>query len=119
MPSRVTVTTLAARRGAVVDRAHDGRSAARDALDLRRAGRPAVRSAVQALVLRHQLVLRLGVLRVGHDAVGRAHVDALRLVVRADAFGALVRVDDVDGAVGADRLVGQTGLQASQAVQSS
>ena len=43
-----------------------------------------------------QLLLRLGVRRVGDDAVGRADVDALRIVVRADAFGALGRIDDVD-----------------------
>ena len=57
-------------------------------------------SAVQALVLGLQLFARLRVIRVGNDAVGGAHVDALRLVVRADAFGAFGRVDDVDRRAG-------------------
>jgi len=48
-----------------------------------------VRSAVQALVLRHSWSFDSACFGSGTIAVGRAHVDALRLVVRADAFGAL------------------------------
>jgi hypothetical protein len=33
---------------------------------------------------------------IGHDAVGGAHVHALRIVVRTDALGALARIDDID-----------------------
>ena len=50
--------------------------------------RPSGGSAVQRLVLRHQLFRGLLEVRVLHDAVGRAHELALGLVLGAHAFGA-------------------------------
>jgi len=44
----------------------------------------------------------LGMGRIGNDAIGRAYVDALRLVMGADALGALRWVDDVDRRTDAD-----------------
>src|SRR5579863_9293280 len=52
---------------------------------------------MQLLVLRQQVVLALFPIRIRHDAAGRTDDLALRLVLGADAFRALQRVDDVHG----------------------
>src|SRR5690606_14842587 len=61
-------------------------------------------------VLLHQLILALDVVLVERDAIHRADLLALWLVVMADAFGAQVGVDDVDFLALGDRAIRALGL---------
>src|SRR3974390_3072435 len=61
-------------------------------------------SPVQRLVFREQIVLAFGPVRIRQDAFGGADELALRLVLRADAFGALQRIDHVDRIARRNRL---------------
>src|SRR5471032_670873 len=64
----------------------------------------------QPVIFRHQLDGVFLVRRVTWNAIHRAHLLALRFVVVADAFGALVRVDHVDVDTHRDSVVRALGL---------
>ena len=72
-----------------------------------------------APVLLHQLILALDIGVIEGDAVDRADLLALRLVVVADAFGAQVGVDHVDLLTLGDGAIRHSGSQTSQLMQSS
>jgi len=61
-----------------------------------RSGAGSVFVADKLLFLLEQLFLGLHVFRILGDAVHRAHLDALRFLVPADAFRTAFPVDDVD-----------------------
>src|ERR1700693_729823 len=60
---------------------------------------------MQLLILGEQVVLAFGPVRIGFDAVDRTDQLALRVVLGADAFGALHRIDYVHRVAGGDGLV--------------
>src|SRR5687768_17498991 len=50
----------------------------------------------QPFVLLFKLIMRFFIRRIDNDAVDRTHFHALRFLEVADAFGAELRLDDVD-----------------------
>jgi hypothetical protein len=76
-------------------------------------------SRVKLLIFREQGLVAFRPIRVGDYAIGRTDQLALRIVFRADALGALHWIDYMIGLPTEIALFGQTGSQASQAVQPS